>query len=208
MKIVYRVSPYLSSNPNPLGTDKSYIIKHCFNSFKKCLGNRKLIVISDAVNLGSGEVILAKSGNVETFHQQLDYVCNLPNEEKVMLVEDDYEWKENALDRIEEALNEFEIVTPYDHPGHYTEARFRDQPKLMRLIGSQIWREAPSTPLTFGCRAYVIKQNIDLIKSFGIRDHEMFVTLGELGLKVYAPIPSLATHLVTGLLAPGWLEKG
>ena len=147
-------SLYLSSNPNPLGTNKTNIIRYCFDSFKKALGNRKLVVISDAVNLGMGEVIVADQGNVETFHQQINYVCNLPNEEKVLLCEDDYDWKPEALDRMEEALERFEIVTPYDHPGHYLEPRFQT-PKEMHLIGQQVWREAPSTPLTFACRAYI-----------------------------------------------------
>lgn len=205
MTIIYRVSNKLSVNPNPLGTDKKQIIDYCFKKFKRCITDQELVILSDGATLDKGKHIQAQVGNVETFYQQLDYVCNLPNEDKVFLVEDDYDWRPEAITRVEEALDTFEIVSPYDHPGHYTEPRFITQPKMMRLIDDQVWREAPSTTLTFACRAYIIKQNIDLIKSFGVRDHELFTALRERGLYVYVPVPSLATHLVTGVLSPGWL---
>ena len=121
------------------------------------------------------------------------------------MVEDDYLWKPDAIDVIEESLNYFHLVSPYDHPGHYIEDRFKYEPKQLRLWSGHVYREAPSNTLTFACNAWVIKQNLEKIKSFGIRDHEMFQSLG---VRMWVPVPSLATHLVTGLLAPGydWLK--
>jgi len=205
MLILYRVSPYLSSNPNPLGTDKFYIIKTCFESFKKANNGSKVIVIADGFSeegkklFEPYEVVEGNHGNVETFHQQLNLVCNLPNEEKVFLVEDDYLWIEGAIAKLERALDELEIVSPYDHPGHYLEERFKYEPKRMVLIEDQTYRTCPSNTLTFATRAYIIKQNVEFIKSFGIRDHDLFQSLG---IDMWCSVPSLATHLVTGLLAP------
>jgi hypothetical protein len=200
--IVYRTCPYLSSNPNPLGVDKNFIIKTCFESFKKGSSGFEVKIINDSVDgsiFEGYEIIQGKVGNIESFHQQLDIACQLDNHEKVMLVEDDYLWVEGAAAKIERALDELDIISPYDHPGHYREERFKHNPKRMVLIDDQTYRECPSNTLTFATKAYVIKQNIDLIKSFGIRDHELFSSLPH---DMYCPVPSLATHLVEGLLAP------
>lgn len=211
MKIFYRVSPFLSSNPNPMGRDKKHIVYECFKSFQKSLTGQEVTIIADSIPTDWYElfkdyrVLIAPNGNVPSFHKQLDEVCKLPNEEKVALIEDDYLWIPGAMGKIERALDEFNLVSPYDHPGHYLEERFQT-PKRMRLIEDQTWREAPSNTLTFATHAWLIKQNIDMIKAMGIQDHKMFTTLEH---DMYVPVPSLATHLVTGLLAPNreWTWK-
>lgn len=202
MLILYRLSPHLSVNPNPLGGDKSSIIETCFKSFKKANNGSRIIIINDGCSsntLEGYETIGGAGGNIPTFHQQLDYATTLQDEEKVFFVEDDYLWVEGAISKIERSLDELEIVSPYDHPGHYFEERFKNEPKLMRLIDNQTYREAPSNTLTFATKAGLIKKNLDLIKPFGIRDHELFQALP---YKMWCAVPSLATHLVVGLLAP------
>ena len=205
MKIFYRVSPYLSSNPNPLGTNKYKIIKRCFKSFKEALGDQEVIILNDSLHpdwkeiFDGFEMVDSPNGNVESFQKQIDLICELPDGEKVMFVDDDYLWVKGSINKIEKALDELVIVSPYDHPGHYREDRFKNDMKKMVLVDNQTYREAPSNTLTFATHAWVIKQNQELIKSFGIRDHEMFM---ELDHELYVPVPSFATHLVTGVLAP------
>lgn len=205
MKIFYRVSPYLSTHPNPLGANKKNIVYECFKSFKRSLTGQSVTIISDNIptdwfEIFKGyEVLKSKTGNIETFHKQIDLVCKLPNEEKVMFAEDDYLWIPESMGLIEKALDEFSLVSPYDHPGHYIEERFKHKPKRMVLVGNQTYREALSNTLTFATYAWLIKQNKDLIKTFGVRDHEMFMSLEH---DMFVPVPSLATHLVVGLLAP------
>jgi len=164
MIVYYRVSPFLSSNPNPLGRDKKHIVYTCFNSFKKALTGQEVIIIADSIptdwyDLFKGfKVIKSPSGNVQSFHKQIDEICKLPNEEKVMLVEDDYLWIPESIGKIEKALDDMELISPYDHPRHYQEERFRS-PKEMRLVNNNTYREAPSNTLTFATFAWVIKQN-------------------------------------------------
>lgn len=205
MNIFYRASPFLSTHPNPLGNDKYQILKTCWQSFIKSANEHKITILNDSLypnwlDIFKGYEVIDVSGlgNVGTFHKQLDLVANLANEDKVMLVEDDYLWVEGAVDILEGSLDKLELVSPYDHPGHYTEERF-NTPKLMKLINNHTYREAPSNTLTFACRAYVIKQNLDLIKSFGVRDHEMFEALP---IKMFVSCPALATHLVEKLMSP------
>lgn len=207
MRVIYRLSPYLSSNPNPMGRDKPKIVVDCLMSF---LNATKLEYPITFINDGFdeefankhlrpyGEVVQGNGGNVETFHQQLDMACKYVDEEHVFLVEDDYMWRPDSIHLIDEALNEVSLISPYDHPGHYTEDRFKYQPKLMMKCGEQVYRQAPSNTLTFACRVSVIRYNLDLIKSFKLRDHEMFQALG---VDLWVPVPSIGSHCVTGLEA-------
>lgn len=211
MKIFYRLSYYLSSNPNPLGTDKHLILKTCLDSFRAA-GATNITFILDTIPIEWDDLFTPEdtlvsvngSGNVGTFYEQLAQVKQLHPEEKVFLVEDDYLWETDAIKHIERALDELEIVSPYDHPAHYTEERFRIEPKMMRLIDNRTYRSAPSNTLTFATRASVIQENYENFSSYGVADDVIF---RKVGVAVWCPVPSLATHLVTGLLAPNknWL---
>lgn len=208
MLVFYRLSPYLSTHPNPLGANKYEILEKCLNTF---LNSRdtdcKITFLADSIDpewtekrlRPYGEVIIPQTGNIETFTEQLDLVCQLGNEEKVMIVEDDYLWRPNTLKQIEDALDELPIIFPYNHPGHHTEPRFKDQPKRIRLINGFTYHDVPSNTLTFATKAYVIKQNYEKIRPFGVRDHELWQSLG---IDMWSPDLSISTHLVEGLLAP------
>lgn len=211
MKVFYRVSPWLSTNPNPLGNDKFEIIKCCYESFSAARDNSEVTFILDTIPsswlwLFSDEEIVRVNmvGNEGTFHLQLELASALGSDEKVFFIEDDYLWKPNALSEIEKALDELSIVSPYDHPAHYTDMKFKYEPRQLRLIDNQVYRNAPSNTLTFATKAGLIAKNLEFIKTFGVRDHELFTSLN---IDLWVPVPSLATHLVTGLLAPNsiWL---
>lgn len=199
MKIIYRISPYLSTHPNPLGVNKHDIVNKCLESFGD---HENITFLNDSFKgLSTKHEVIDCSGmgNVGTFHKQIELACELSDNEHVFFVEDDYLWQPNAVKIIDEALYELKLITPYDHPGHYTEVRFKHEPKRMRLVNNRTYREAPSTTLTFACQAWVIKQNKDLILSYGVRDHELFQALP---VDLWVSVPSLATHLVEGLIAP------
>lgn len=213
MKILYRVSPGLSMHPNPLGKNKMEIIQKCWASFNPIDKKHNVIIINDGLDKEEAKQIFGSShkiinthgiGNIDTFNTQLGFAMELENEEKVFFVEDDYFWVNGAIEEVEKALDTFDLVSPYDHPGHYTENRFKHLPKRMVLAGNRTFREAPSNTLTFACKAFVIKQNIVEIQKWGIRDHELFSSLP---VDMWVPVPSLATHLVSGLMAPNvkWL---
>lgn len=210
MRIFYRISKYLSSNPNPLGKNKEYINKECLFSFLAAFGHmeHEITFIVDSLDpewvtkhLEPYGKIVYEHGKVETLYKAYDIVCeSIHDNENVLLCEDDYMWRPDA-GIITRAVDELSLVSPYDHPGHYTEERFKFEPKQMRLVDGHIYRSAPSNTHTFACKAWYIKQNIDLCKQYGLRDHEMFQSIG---VQLWVSVPSLATHLVTGLIAPGF----
>lgn len=209
MKVFYRASSILSSNPNPLGRNKDFILETCFKSFLEAGGDKvELTVISDRLSEAHrkmfskyGKLVDCEPGMVNSRNKSFSLGCEEPNEDKIMFCEDDYLWVPGCLERLEQALDIIKLVSPYDHPAHYLEERFKYQGKKMVLFENQTFRQAPSNTHTFGCRASLVKQNREIfLNTWG--DHETFTKLGELGIEMYVPVPSWATHLVTGLLAP------
>jgi hypothetical protein len=197
-------------HPNPLGRDKYVIVEKCLESFLKAKDTDcQITFLADSMDpewvekklRPHGEVLIPHRGNEETFWKQLDLVCNMGNEEKVMVVEDDYLWRPNTLKQIEEALDTLPVVFPYDHPAHHTEERFKDKPKRIRFVNGFTYHDVPSNTLTFATKAYVIKQNYEKIKTFGVRDHELWQSLG---VDLWAPNYGIAEHLVIGLESPNY----
>jgi len=204
MKVFYRSYPGLSSTPNPLGRDKNQIIKRCLDSFIKAGGGDITFLVdrSTEEQIGwfkkYGKVVHTGEGLMVNRNKAFEMAFELSNEEKVLFLEDDYLWLPDTMPKLEKALDTLRLMSPYDHPGHYLEERFKHQPKKMAMIENQTYRQAPSNTHTFACFASTIKQNRELfIETWG--DHETFT---ELGIDMYVPVPSFATHLVTGLLAP------
>lgn len=202
MKVYYRITDKLSTNPNPLGKNKTVIIDACLVSFKQAGRAEITYVIDGNVNeeFLNGKVVHTEEPGINgSISTTLELMADNPDNEPVMMVEDDYLWVPNCLKMLEFALDELPLISPYDHPGHYLEDRFKYQPKQMRMIQNHVYRQAPSNTHTFACKAWVVKQNLEMMKKYGMRDHEMFT---ELGIDLFVPVPSFATHLVTGLLAP------
>lgn len=199
MKILYRACPYPSQKPLPVDWDKDTLTQRCLYSFMEA-GAKDVTFLLDGFKDTSlfepfGEIIDCTGfGNVGTFQKQLKLAKDY---DKVMLVEDDYIWRPNTIPLIEEAIEHLDFVSPYDHPGHYTEDRF-DKRYETKLIGNTVYREGPSNTLTFATKK---KAWAEMFK-FGIADHEMFQHLKEKGLRIWQPTHSFATHMVDGLLAP------
>lgn len=137
-------------------------------------------------------------GNEASYFRQLDVASE--REDSVMLLEDDYYLLPNAGRKIEEALKELTFITPYDHPGYYTETKHKYLRKVVN-VGDHHWQKVIDTTLTFGASSgRIIKDNIDKFKSNSVWDEHIWETLGE--YELWSPIPSLATHMETPYLSP------
>ena len=124
----------------------------------------------------------------------------------ILFVEDDYLWRPNTLPLLENALKTLKVLSPYDHPAHYTEERF-DKKYETKLIGNEVYRTCPSNTHTFAVTKEVLKKNIALFTRYGVHDHEMFTELNKTD-QLWCPAYSFATHLAGGNLAPNvnWRE--
>lgn len=207
MKVIIRSCPEPTNKPLPLGYDKKSkeeLVSDCYKSFQKAnTRNSKVWVINDGWEnpeelFPKATIVEASSsGNVATFHEQIDFACSL--DDVVLLLEDDYLWRPDTLPALEDACWELDFVSPYDHPGHYTEERFAGDYHHY-FINNYVFRNAPSNTLTFACHSSKIINNISKFKSYGVADHEMWTDIGNM----YVPHASFATHMVEGLLAPNF----
>lgn len=209
MKVFYRLSPVPSFNKPPIyADDKLKLIEHCLSTYLAANESQyETVFIADSCPKDLvfklkqfGEVIeVSGMGNVGTFHMQL---LNGKDENRVLFAEDDYIWRPNALKNIDRALDDLDMVSPYDHPAHYLEERF-DKRYECKLIDNIVYREAPSNTLTFAIKGRHLSSIWQYLTTFAISDHEMFQGVKErYGLRIWNPTYSFATHLVDGLLAP------
>lgn len=145
------------------------------------------------------------SGNEGTFKRQVEIAAEL--EGKVFFLEDDYYLLPEAGKVIAEALDTLEVLTPYDHPGYYTEEGHRYRREI-KIASNRHWQTVKDTTLTFATHADMVRQEIEVMKSCGWVDIKLWVELSKRH-QLWAPIPSLATHMETPYLSPviNWQGK-
>jgi hypothetical protein len=200
MKTIYRACGYPSTKPLPLRATKDELLKLCLYSFLST-GAKDIIFLLDGVSpqlthefSDFGHVVdTTGMGNIGTFQKQIEMGKEF---EKVFFVEDDYLWQEGTFNKLEQAVGELDFVSPYDHPLHYPGTY------EMRLIGNTVYRSAPSNTLTFATTGELLKKLWPIMLPHGIADGPMFEDLNRRGYQMWNPVPSFATHLVNGLLAP------
>ncbi len=212
MQIIYRISPFKPDNPALFYSDDKWkLVEMCHNSFIKAGGTKyPTTYIIDSCDWGKMFKVYGDILDIRT-HSKLQSLLTAFDvaskfDDKVLFVEDDYLWRPDTISLIDTALDILPVLSPYDHPGHYTEDRF-DHKYEIKLIGNQTYRTCPSNTHTFSIRGDIFKQNFDMIRKFGVSDHEMFTELNKVA-QLWCPIPSFATHLATGCLAPNvsWNE--
>lgn len=208
MNILYRICPYPSTNKPPIhADDKLRLADVCLESFLNAISSRdEVTFLCDSMpgawvgRLSTyGKTIDCSGlGNVGTFHKQVELGKDM---DKVLFCEDDYLWRPNTVRELEKAIDQLPFVSPYDHPAHYTEERF-DKKYELKLIDGLVYRSSPSNTLTFATSKKVLQTVWPRMMTFGVADHEMFTQLSQLGLGIWNPTYSFATHMVRGLLAP------
>lgn len=212
MLVIYRACS--TGNPNkhrPLKGDKVDLVKYCFDSFVEAFKDvdHKLVCLLDKPTNRLRSVFKGHkieetyysdftSGNIGSFHRQLDLAHE--SGECYLLVEDDYYFLSNSGEKIKQAVETFDFVTPYDHIGYYTEDT-HDYPRDIKLVGNHHWGSILSTTLTFGGKPEPLHEEIDKIKSYGWADHPMWADVTN-DYTLYAAIPTLATHMETEFLSP------
>lgn len=204
MNIIYRISPFKQNNPSPIYSDDKWkLVEFSHNSFLKAKKDEPVTYMLDRCEQWND--YFSKYGKVinyqgeDTLYSVLEmfkYAKDLNG--KILMVEDDYLWREDSIKHLWRGLDAFALVSPYDHPAHYTEKKFYDFKFKLQLVDNLVWRNSPSNTHTFGTTGEYIREHWS---SFG---REMFDApfFESLPHQVWNPIPSLATHLVSSWLAP------
>lgn len=155
--------------------------------------------------LGVSNIIETQLGNARGCEFVWTHAIeNLPPDDSVYLVEDDYvhcaDSQKVLMDGLHHGVGRY--VTLYDHPGHYAKpyGLYPTRIQLTRPLNLH-WRGSDSTTMTFACRISHLKEDLPTMLPFlkgpGIpNDYHMFLTLNRLHgeLVVSNPIPGRSTH--------------
>ena len=217
MHIYYRACS--QGNPHKLRPiqDKYLLVKACFESMLMAFKDTEhtLVILLDKPtvlfrSLFAGFTVEETyygdftEGNIGSFHRQIE----LGVQDDFLFVEDDYYFLPDTGPKILQAIQELDgFVTPYDHPSWYTEEIHKYQ-RTVKLIGDHHWASIASTTLTFGGKKEYLLQEANTMKKYGWADHPMWLDITN-RVPLYAPIPTLATHMETPYLAPSvnWEEQ-
>ena len=207
MKIYYRISPFKPDNPAVIfPDDKEKLVKFCHNSFLEAGGTvfDTTYILDSCPQWNEYFKPFGKVVNI-TSHSKVNslttaYDFGLHGGDDSFFIEDDYLWRTGTIPVFEKALKQLKVLSPYDHPAHYLEDRF-DKHYLTCLIDNNVYRACPSNTHTFGITKDVFKEHFDLIKGYGVDDHQTFTKLNEYA-QLWCPTYSFATHLASGNIAP------
>lgn len=202
--IFYRVSPFKQHNIPPVyADDKWNLVKLAHKTFLDFNDHEPTTYLLDRCE--GWNDYFQKYGRTVNYtgtdrSYSIGFMFNLAKDikGKVLMVEDDYLWVKNKVDDLLVGLDYFKLVSPYDHPAHYIEDKFKDFDFKLKLIGKQVWRNSPSNTHTFGTTGEYIREHWDIFKD-GYWDAPMFEKLPD---QVWNPIPSFATHLCSDWMAP------
>lgn len=211
MKIYYRISSFKPDNPGIVfPDDKKKLVDFSHNSFLKAGGDKyDVTYILDYCDGWADE--FRKYGKVFTLNTgkkfvSLAFTLNLAKQEdgKILFLEDDYLWRPNTLEKIEKALSHFPVVSPYDHPAHYTEDRFKDYDFELTMFDNMTYRKCPSNTHTFGLTGEILRENWNCLvdnKNRARHDHPAFTELNKKA-QMWCPTYSFATHLAGDCISP------
>lgn len=120
------------------------------------------------------------------------------NEDKVLFQEYDYLWLPNTGKDLVSALGGFDFVTPYNHPDKYT----KEIEPYVKAVGGRYWKQTESTTATFATTRALFDKYKDKFYKYGYLDHERWLEIGRNGGRLFSPLPTLATHMVSEFMVP------
>lgn len=220
MYVIYRISDtgYQKDKPDYINN------QNCLNNALYTFNKATWWVIADNVGDETKEFINSKVKTVEyvsvghgagTFNLALDIALNLPDNEIVYFLENDYLHNLNADKIIESGFDlGFDYVTAYDHPDKYLNPIEGGNPFCSgRAEDTRVylgeychWKLTNSTTMTFAAKAKTLKEDEDVLRKWTKDTHpfdfQMFMELKQRGRRLASSIPGFATHGETDWLSP------
>jgi hypothetical protein len=227
MFVIYRISDtgYQKDKPDYINN------QNCFKNALRTFNKANWWVIADNVGDETKEYLNSKVKTVEyvsvgngagTFNLALDIAINLPNDEIVYFLENDYLHKPEADKIIESGFDlGFDYVTAYDHPDKYLNPIEGGNPfcsgraeDTRVYLGEQChWKLTNSTTMTFAAKVKTLKEDEDILRKYTSTTHpydfQMFMELKQKGRRLASSIPGFATHGETDWLSPltNWKQE-
>lgn len=220
MKIYYRISD---------GSYKKNRLRHatkkgCLENFLKHFPKEEIIIYADNVKddtynwLSTYECELVRSNGGSSaggFRIVMEAALQLPPEEIVYFMEDDYLHLTDSRKILLEGLTRAHYITLYDHPDKYIPAEHGGNPlidldaaeetKVFRT-NSRHWKLTNSTTMTFATTVQTLMEDQEVWRKFtaGTYPHDFncFIELRNMGRTLASPIPTLSTHCEVEWVAP------
>ena len=226
MHVIYRIS----DNGYPKEKPEYVNNASCYRSALFVFGKSAWTVIADNVSEETKRLVEECSGEIKhvkighgagTFNIALDIALELPDDEIVYFLENDYLHRYNADKVLESAFDlEFDYVTLYDHPDKYLNpyeggnpfCSNRSESTRVYLGKHCHWKLTNSTTMTFAAKVKTLKQDASVLRKWTSGSHphdfQMFTELTQRGRRLASPLPGYATHGETRWLSPltNWKE--
>lgn len=201
MEVIFRINPKLSPTVNNFTKNKEQLMETCFTSFLAIGGYtvQKHFIMDncpeDWLNFFKtyGKVYPVEISNKrKTIDLMFKIALANTTDEVILFLEDDYLWRNDTrLEELEKACLHFGAVTPYDHPRHYLN---ENSYFLLKSFDNKLWRNCQTTTHTFAVTRNILKENWHDFH-YGNHDWQMWTKLSSVGVNIFSPVYSMATHL-------------
>lgn len=214
MIVFYRITSIPSTNPSPWGKSKEELNEVCLKSFLAAFWEVKPVMYFIADHCDESVNRMIERLVPFPFHIQNTYIginetmrrsYDLASleDEYVLFQECDYLYRPGIGKSYLKALETLDIVSPYDHRNFYMDKTIHSSTCEIALIGEQHYRSVERNTMTWGTHSRVVKDNLEMLKSHGYLDDQVWSDLMLSGHQLWVPILSFATHCVKDYLAPG-----
>jgi hypothetical protein len=211
LKVFYRMCGIKSTNPSPWSQEDKYKLNYvCLKSFLMGMSDIKIKIhfLLDFCDKRYDDLV-KEYGSFE--HSEIGIngtmlkAYDLASKEHgyILLAECDYLWRPKIGRRFLEAVQNLDIVSPYDHRNFYIDSTIHSSTCEIRLINETHYRSTERNTMTWGCHSDLIREHLDTFLRHGYLDDKIWWELWLSGKRLWVPIPSMSTHCVTDYLAPG-----
>jgi hypothetical protein len=221
MKIFFRTTSHKSGKFGP----DWFSYESCFENLLKEFPNKEDITVffdgepssEHFVSNYNCKIVHTNAGSeAQSFTNLIDYIIglNLPGDEIVYIVEDDYLHRPNAMKILQEAFDclDTDYVTLYDEsakyfPGYFEQFAYGFKTNLI-FTESTHWKTTPSTTNTFATRVKTLREDIEEHKKFSAPPltiseyHKKFHALWAKGRMLVSSLPGYSTHVENMLMSP------
>jgi hypothetical protein len=223
MKVIYRISDGGYNKIKPHYVTKRGIFQH----FMKTFQGFDIYVVADNVSddtysflcyyLDASKIFRTSLSNAGAFMYSVEFaIQNFQDDEKVYFAEDDYVYRENAPQIIEEGLDIGDYSSAYDHPDKYINhceggpnpfIANGGETTIVKITRSSHWKITNSCCMTFAVKLRTLKNDIEIFKRYCSTTHpydfEIFTDLRNFHNRtIVSCIPGVSTHGEIQWLSP------
>lgn len=220
MQVIYRISDtgYQKEKPDYISN------QNCFENALRTFNKANWWVIADNVGDETSGFLHSKLKTIEhvsvghgagTFNLALNIALNLPDNEIVYFLENDYLHKPEADKILEDGFDlGFDYITLYDHPDKYLNPFEGGNPFCSgRAEDTRVYlgeychfKLTNSTTMTFAAKVKTLKEDESILRKWTKDTHpydfQMFMELKQKGRRLASSIPGYSTHGETQWLTP------